>query len=160
MIETRQANSGDKDFLWKLKVASMRQYVEAVYGWDDAIQYGFFEKSFHPEDIQVIQYGGKDVGMYEYMERTEDWLFARIEITPSFQGRGIGTTVIQRIVGHVSNTGKPLRLQVFKINPAQKLYERIGFIRTGETQTHITMELPNTTAAHVPLKAAPGASSS
>lgn len=150
MIETRHAISGDKDFLWKLKVASMRQYVEAVYGWDDTIQYGFFEKNFRPEGIQVIQYDGKDIGMFEYTERTEDWFLARIEIIPSFQGKGIGTTVIQQIIGHISNTGKPLRLQVFKINPAQKLYERIGFIRTGETQTHITMELPNNRMQRTP----------
>jgi hypothetical protein len=86
MIETRQAIIADKDFLWKLKVASMRQYVDAVYGWDDTIQYGFFEKCFQPEDIQVIQYGGNDIGMFEYTERTEDWFLVRIEIMPSFQG--------------------------------------------------------------------------
>jgi hypothetical protein len=45
-------------------------------------------------------------------------------------------------------------LQVFKINPAQKLYERIGFIRTGETQTHVTMELPNNRMQRTPTSGA------
>jgi GNAT superfamily N-acetyltransferase len=132
-----------KDFLWKLKVASMRRYIEAVHGWDDAIQYGFFEQGFNPEDIRIIQCDRQDMGMYELRERDEEWFLARIEILPAFQGRGIGTKVIQRMIDQVSKTGKPLRLQVFKVNPAQRLYESMGFLRTGETRTHITMELPN-----------------
>jgi GNAT superfamily N-acetyltransferase len=141
MITTRTATSDDKDFLWELKVASMRQYVEAVYGWDDSSQYGFFELGFRPEAIQIIQYDGQDIGMYELRER-DCIILARIEILPAFQGKGIGRTVIQQMVARVSKTGKPLRLQVFKVNPARKLYEGIGFLRTGETKTHFLMELP------------------
>lgn len=37
--------------------------------------------------------------------------------------------------------GLPVRLQVLKINPrALSFYERSGFVRTGETDTHILME--------------------
>jgi ribosomal protein S18 acetylase RimI-like enzyme len=143
VITTRTATGDDKGFLWELKVAVMRQYVEAVYGWDDSNQYGFFELGFYPQAIQIIQYDQQDIGMYELRERDEDWFLARIEILPAFQGRGIGTAAIQQMVALVSKTGKPLRLQVFKVNPAQRLYERIGFMRTGETKTHFTMELPN-----------------
>jgi ribosomal protein S18 acetylase RimI-like enzyme len=143
VITTRTATSDDKDFLWELKVASMRQYVEAVYGWDDSSQYGFFELGFCPQAIQIIEYDRQDIGMYELRERDSDWFLARIEILPAFQGKGIGGTVIQQMVARVSKTGKPLRLQVFKVNPARKLYERIGFLRTGETKTHFLMELPN-----------------
>ncbi len=150
VITTRTATRNDKDFLWKLKVASMRGYIEAVHGWDDAIQYGFFEQGFHPEDIRIIQCDRRDIGMYELRERDEEWFLARIEILPAFQGRGIGTKVIQGMIDQVSKTGKPLRLQVFKVNPAQKLYECIGFLRTGETGTHITMELPNNRMQRTP----------
>ena len=69
VITTRPATHDDKDFLWELKCASMRQYVEAIYGWDDAIQYEFFEKGFHPEDLQIIQCDKQDMGMYELQER-------------------------------------------------------------------------------------------
>ena len=143
VITTRTATDDDKGFLWELKVASMRQYVEAVYGWDDCIQYGFFELGFRPQAIQIIQYDQQDIGMYELRERASDWFLTRIEILPAFQGKGIGRTVIHQMVARICKTGKPLRLQVFKVNPAQRLYERIGFLRTGETKTHFLMELPS-----------------
>jgi ribosomal protein S18 acetylase RimI-like enzyme len=63
-----------------------------------------------------------------------------IEVLPDWQGKGIGTTVIQRMIEGAQKAEKPFRLQVFKVNPARKLYERLGFIKTGETETHIQME--------------------
>lgn len=147
MIKTRGATPDDKDFLWKLKVASMRRYVEAVYGWDDAIQYGFFEKGFRPEGIQIIQCDERDVGMYELQEQEDSWFLSRIEMLPEFQGQGVGTAAMQQLISQASKTDKPLRLQVFRVNPAQKLYARLGFIKTGETETHIAMELPNKATA-------------
>jgi GNAT superfamily N-acetyltransferase len=143
MITTRNATYQDEGFLWDLKIASMRRYVEQVYGWEDKAQRGFFEKGFHPETIQIIQHDGHDVGMYELQERDDDWFLARIEILPEYQNRGIGTVVIKRMIDAVAATDKPFRLQVFKVNPARKLYARMGFIETGETETHILMELPN-----------------
>lgn len=120
----------------------MRQYIDRIYGWDDNAQRRFFEKGFHPEVIQIIQHDGRDVGMYELREREDDWFLARLEILPEYQNRGIGTTVIKRMMDVVASTNKPFRLQVFKVNPARKLYARMGFIETGETATHVLMELP------------------
>ena len=34
----------------------------------------------------------------------------------------------------------PLRLQVLRSNPALRLYERLGFVRTAEDQIYIQME--------------------
>ena len=31
------------------------------------------------------------------------------------------------------------RLQVLKVNPSRRLYERLGFCETGATETHITL---------------------
>ena len=143
MITTRHATSQDKDFLWSLKSAAMREYVEQVHGWEDTLQLKFFEKSFHPETILIIRENGYDVGMYELQERDDDWFLARIEILPEYQNKGIGTAILSNIINVAKSTGKPLRLQVFKINPARRFYTRIGFIETGETENHIHMELPD-----------------
>ena len=91
MITTRTAKEYDKDFLWKLKVAAMRGYVEQLYGWEDGRQYDHFEKTFHPDIITTIQYHRQDAGMIEPWEREEDLFLSRIEVLPEFQNRGIGT---------------------------------------------------------------------
>ena len=127
VIKTRTADSNDMDFLFKLKVASMRQYVEVVYGWDESVQYGFFEKAFHPESIQVIQCDGHDVGMYELQERTEDWFLARIEILPSFQGKGIGKKLLVHRIAEIKRNQLIDTIIVRTSQHTDKFYEKGGF---------------------------------
>jgi ribosomal protein S18 acetylase RimI-like enzyme len=138
-ITTRLASQQDYQWLYDLKIASMRTYVEAVYGWDDAVQKDFFDKDFCPEVINIVTVDGLDAGMFE-LERNDNWIFLkRIEIHPLFQTRGIGSTIIQRIIAEAVANGKSFWLMVFKINPAKKLYERLGFTITEETETHYKM---------------------
>ena len=143
MITLRNAREDDKAFLWRLKVASMRKYIEAVYGWNEMDQYRFFEKGFLPKELQIIQFEGRDVGMYNVQVRENDWFLCRIEVLPDCQKKGIGTAAIKGIIDGAREAAKPLRLQVFKVNPAKNLYRRLGFVVTGESETHIQMELSN-----------------
>ena len=120
----------------------MREYIERIYGWDESTQKKYFEDGFHPEDTRIIQFKGQDIGMVELRHRQNDYFLARIEILPEFQKQGIGSTIIKRIIADIGLSEKPLRLQVFKINPAHRVYARLGFKITGETETHYQMEFP------------------
>jgi ribosomal protein S18 acetylase RimI-like enzyme len=44
-----------------------------------------------------------------------------------FQRRGIGTEVMNRLIGEAARVNQTMRLNVVKINPAVRLYERLGF---------------------------------
>ena len=136
-ITYRQATQDDYQFLYELKVASMRDYVDQVYGWDDAFQEEFFEKDFRADDLTIIQVDGRDLGMYELSKDKEGLFIKRIEIHPESQNKGIGSQVIQHILSENESTSA--WLMVFKINPAQKLYERLGFVKADETDTHFKM---------------------
>ena len=52
--------------------------------------------------------------------------------------RPIGTQILTHILE--KNKGRRVYLQTFRDNPARKLYERVGFQKYGETQTHCLME--------------------
>ena len=59
-------------------------------------------------------------------------------IKPEYQNKGIGTAVLNEIM--FENKGKNIKLQAFKINErAINLYEKIGFEKMNETQTHYIM---------------------
>ncbi len=66
---------------------------------------------------------------------TVDAFLANIEILPDYQGRGLGAAIIHGIIAEADAHHLPVRLQVLKINPARRLYERLGFVITGETET-------------------------
>ena len=44
-----------------------------------------------------------------------------------FQRRGIGTEVVNALIEEAAHAGQAITLGVVKINPALRLYERLGF---------------------------------
>lgn len=139
-LTTRQATKADHDFLWDVKIAAEKQYVQRVFGWDEKVQRDYFERDFNPASTQIIQADGKDAGMLKVVERAAHLVLSHIELLPEFQMRGIGAQMIQRLIARAEASRKPIKLRVMKVNPSKRLYERLGFQGVGETETHYLME--------------------
>ncbi|BAJ02836.1 GNAT family N-acetyltransferase [Shewanella violacea] len=63
----------------------------------------------------------------------------QIQIHPDFQGQGLGKKVMQQVLTKAKN--KAVELTVLKDNPALKLYQRLGFIITGEDEFEYHMQV-------------------
>ena len=135
----RPALENDIDFLYALHVATMKEYVDKVWGWDDGVQESLFRQNYIPAQIQIITMDGKDIGMLSVEEREDDVFLRVIEIHPEHQGQGIGTAIIKKIIADGAQNTKPVRLRVLKVNPAKGLYDRLGFSIVEETSTHYIM---------------------
>lgn len=149
----RPATDADYDFLYRLHVAAMRDLVARVWGWDDAWQERYFAAHFDAALSRIITVGGEDAGVVAVAWGAADAFLANIAILPPHQGRGFGAAVIRHVIAEAEARGLPVRLQVLKINPARRLYERLGFAVTGETETHDLMARPLSRAT--PLAAPP-----
>ena len=135
-IDLRPATPDDYDFVFSVHCATMRPYVEPIYGWDEDWQSRYFREHFDTDKRQIIRYGGADVGYISVEEQKSCLLLHTIGILPEFQGRGIGTTLIRRLQRRAKLKGVPVMLQVLKGNPARRLYERLGFKVFNTTDTH------------------------
>jgi ribosomal protein S18 acetylase RimI-like enzyme len=71
--------------------------------------------------------------------RVTEIFLSQIELLPAFQGQGIGSQLITDLMDEARQQNLPITLQVLKVNPAQRLYQRLGFVVTGETATHFLM---------------------
>jgi ribosomal protein S18 acetylase RimI-like enzyme len=135
----RLATEADYDFLYALHEATMRPTVSQIWGWDDARQSALFRERFDPATRQVIVIDGRDVGVLEVEERPVEVFLANIEIAPEQQNRGLGAAIITDILHDAHARRLPVTLQVNRVNPARWLYERLGFVETGRTETHYLM---------------------
>ncbi len=140
-LSYRPATAQDFDFLFALHEAAMRAYVEDTFGpWQADWQRDYFRKHFDPADLRIIQWDGADVGVLAVQARNEELFLALIEIHPAYQRQGIGTAVMRALLAEAREQGKPVALQVLKVNlPARSLYQRLGFGVTGENDTHYIM---------------------
>jgi ribosomal protein S18 acetylase RimI-like enzyme len=137
----RAVTEADYPWLWALKRETMRPYVEQTWGgWEETAQEEFFRRQFVPSNLQAIVIEGRDAGLL-HVERDASGVFlANIQISPAFQNRGVGTTIVRELLAEAQAGGTTLRLQVLKTNlPARRLYERLGFEVIEQTGIHYQM---------------------
>jgi ribosomal protein S18 acetylase RimI-like enzyme len=143
VITLRPARDDDYDFLSDLHEASMRTYIEAVWGWDDEFQVQFFRDHFQPERLQIIELDGVAVGVIGFDTNAERLYIGPFEVDPDVQGRGVGSAAMTQVLAIANGASVPATLQVLQVNPdAKRLYERLGFEVAGETDTHVLMRRP------------------
>lgn len=135
----RPATAGDYALLYNLHVACMRDHVAATWGWDEAVQRAIFLERFAPGRSRIVVVDGRDVGVFAVERRADGWFIGNIGIAPAMQGRGIGAAILRGVLADAARDAVPTRLQVLRVNPARRLYERLGFIIEGETPTHYLM---------------------
>ncbi len=126
--DLRPATATDFEALFGVHVASLRESVEATWGWDEALQRRIFTERFDPATSQVIDIDGFVAG-HLVVETLEDEVFlARIALLPDWQGRGIGSRIVRDVVRCARERDLPTVLNVLRENPrALALYERLGF---------------------------------
>jgi ribosomal protein S18 acetylase RimI-like enzyme len=134
----RPARADDYDFLIALHEATMREYVDRVWGWDDEEQERILRSRFRPEGWQIVQSENQDIGMLVVEDEPGGIRIAEIELLPAWQERGIGSAIIRWLMGKAARTGKPLTLRVLRVNErARALYVRLGFRPYKEIETHV-----------------------
>ncbi|HEY2496106.1 MAG TPA: GNAT family N-acetyltransferase [Candidatus Angelobacter sp.] len=146
----RPIRPDDQDFLFKL-YASTRLHEIAGFGWPEAQQEMFLRMQFNAQqrwyesiygqaDHQIVEHDGQPIGRLMVVWDKDFALLVDIALLTEYRGQGIGGELVRELIQQCTLTRIPLRLQVLKTNPALRLYERLGFIRTGEDQMYIQME--------------------
>ena len=89
---------------------------------------------------QIVELDGVPVGAIEVHRQSDHIFIKNLHITPSHQNRGIGAQLITSLIEEADEREVPPRLQVLKVNPSRRLYERLGFRETGATETHAHLQ--------------------
>jgi ribosomal protein S18 acetylase RimI-like enzyme len=140
-VRLRPATAHDKELLASLQERCYREVVVAQFGgWDEKLQRGFFEKKWDPARFEIATVQGADVGAVSVQRHPDHVFLAEVLIDPAFQNQGLGTELVKQVLEDATKDGLPVRLQVLRKNRAHRLYERLGFVQTGQTDTHILME--------------------
>src|SRR3954452_14213442 len=136
------ARDDERQWLFALHEAALRERVEIVYGlWDAVWQWNAFNNERHPDNrVEIIEADGAPVGaLHTRVEGDLSLYIDLLEILPQYQSRGIGTDVLSSLCASTAMRGQDTTLRVHTGSPAQRLYERLGFVVEAETDTHLLM---------------------
>ena len=140
-LNIRKARSDDNEFVFTVKKTAFQEYVEQVWGWDESYQRELHDRRFASQDLRIIQFCGTDVGFLATSRSRATLKINQLYILPEYQGRGIGTACMARVLDDANLRQKPVVLQVLKVNTRGIVfYQKLGFIIVGETTTHVQMK--------------------
>ena len=140
-LSIRKAQATDSEFVFAVKKAAFREYVEQIWGWDDTYQRDLHNRRFVSQDLRIIQFHGTDVGFLSTSNTSDTFKINQLYILPEYQGRRIGAACMRRIIDDVNLEQKPVTLQVLKINTrATAFYQRLEFTIVEENSTHFQMK--------------------
>jgi GNAT superfamily N-acetyltransferase len=125
-IILRHAVAEDFEYCKRLYFAGMKNIIEEL-GLDMAAQTANFSEQWALEQVRIISADGSDVGWLQSNVRGEGLFVAQLFVDGPFQGQGIGTQVVKRLIYEAAGLNQAVSLAVAKINPALRLYKRLGF---------------------------------
>jgi ribosomal protein S18 acetylase RimI-like enzyme len=136
-MSLRLAVDSDRDFLRSLFASTREQ--ELAFLPPDAITREFFISSqfdaqreayrhaFPGADHRIIEIETVAAGRF-YVDRSPGTLHViDISLLPEYRNRGIGSALLQALAAEAVEAGATLSLNVAMSNPAQRLYQRLGF---------------------------------
>jgi GNAT superfamily N-acetyltransferase len=134
LIVLRPAQPEDFAFCQHITHETMRGIIEQLFGWDEARQAETFASQWRLAETRIITCAGVDAGWLQTRPAEDSVFLGQLYLDGRFQGRGIGTRVVQIVIEEAKRDRKAVTLGVVKINPARRLYERLGFIITHDDE--------------------------
>ena len=140
-ITLRAPRSVDAGLFYDVTEQTMRAHIIAAGGaWDEERRREETTEVSLDPNASVIVIGAIDAGIL-LVERAPTELHLHIlYLFPSFQGLGIGSTLVSSLQREAAERHVPLRLKVLKVNPAKRFYERLGFSVEEETEHFFCMQ--------------------
>lgn len=120
----RKAIASDLEFIYQLRIATLKSTISKSYGWNEQTQRNYAAESLKGNIVLVE---GDRAGVITISDWQDQLHLTFIALLPQYQGRGIGSKLIEYAKDRARSNNKPLTLQVLEINPAKLFYEKQGF---------------------------------
>ncbi|MCK6075138.1 GNAT family N-acetyltransferase [Paenibacillus silvae] len=142
-IILRQAVLADTEQLAELRALVLRDDLTRLGRYDEIRVRERFRNTFHPEHTRILEREGVLIGCVALKPIEGGLLLEHFYIHPEHQGRTLGTKVLNLLLEQEDVRHKRITLNVLQGSPAQRLYERFGFIVDHEDAVDVFMTREN-----------------
>lgn len=116
-----------------------RPAAEALLADQFRLQSIGYADQFPTADRRVIAWRDQPVGRIIEADQGDQVCVVDFVIQPEHRGRGIGAEVLARVKWRARLAHRPVRLMCLIGSPAQRLYERAGFVVEGATADRLQL---------------------
>jgi GNAT superfamily N-acetyltransferase len=122
----RPAVPADFSYCERLYFAEMA-YINRALKLDPDVQAASFHRQWDVTQVRIVTLDGADIGWLQTMIHQGACFLGQLFVDAPHQRRGIGTEIMHRLIAEATRAGQAMMLNVVKINPAKRLYDRLGF---------------------------------
>jgi GNAT superfamily N-acetyltransferase len=137
-LSFRPAVAADFGYCERLYFAEMER-ISRELKLDRDAQAASFRRQWQLNEVRIITLDGADIGWLHSAVRDGTLFLGQLFVEHGFQRQGIGTEVMNRLIDEAARANQAMTLGVVKINPAFRLYQRLGFRVTHEDQRKFYM---------------------
>jgi ribosomal protein S18 acetylase RimI-like enzyme len=153
MVELLPVRADDEEFLYRVYASTRAEELEAV-AWDDDSKDAFLRAQFAAQDrwyhehytrtsYELVVVDGEPAGRL-YLHRGDTEIrIVDIALLPEHRGKGVGTRLLRDVIAE----GKRVTIHVERMNPALRLYERLGFSVLEDKGVYLLLERQVKTAS-------------
>jgi GNAT superfamily N-acetyltransferase len=142
-VELIPAAETDWERAWAIQKEVFKEVVwRTSGGWTEA-EVQKCRAAWKPEQTRLILVEGQLAGWLRLEKYPDHRYLDLIVMDRKFQGKGIGSKVIQQLIQEAE--GLPIWLSVYRTNKARMLYQRLGFAELERDPTRIWMVYPDST---------------
>lgn len=145
-ISYRRMTDEDLPFVAALYTTTRAEEVAAT-GWPEQLQAAFLEQqhraqhhhyhAVYPDaEWLLVEQSGVPIGRLYLAEQDGMLLIVDIALLPAARGAGLGTAILTDLLALET---RPVQLHVEPMNPARRLYERLGFVQMEEQAMRLRM---------------------
>ena len=139
-IALRPAIAADYAFCQQLYFKLNAWLLEALQ-LDRAAHEAKFPDQWKVSEVRIVALDGQDIGWLQWSTEPAGFCLTQLYIDTPFQKRGIGTEIMRGLIAEAARARRAILLDVVKINPALRLYQRLGFRICGEEEHKFNMIL-------------------
>lgn len=143
----------DEPFIRQLMIETLTEHL-AAWSWPEEVrerlldaQYRIRRQGFRASAAEcpgtIVLIDEEPIAWYVAADFDDEIRLVNLVVRNAHRGKGIGSEILQQLLGDSDRSGRTLRLSVAMNNQrASELYARLGFRRTGSDGVHYFMERP------------------
>ena len=149
-LSLRPVRAQDEPFLRRV-YASTREEELARLPWRAAEKEEFLEMQFRAQDrayrsdypgaeLQIVLVNGEPAGRLYVWRIKKEIRIMDLALLAPFRRKGIGTRLLKEILCEGQESARAVTIHVEVFNPAQRLYQRLGFRPVADNGVYRLME--------------------
>jgi ribosomal protein S18 acetylase RimI-like enzyme len=143
----------DKDTLAEIYASTRREEVAPIMDWTDQqkeaflrdqfeLQHKYYINAYPNAAFDLVMAGEGVLGRLYVDRRAGEIRIIDIALLPQYRGQGIGGAILESLLDEAASRdqGRVVRIHVEHMNPAMRLYVRLGFYQIEDKGIYKLME--------------------